>query len=305
MGLARPVASITEGWPSMSLRFHDSTRVTCLLQATAIALSLMTGMRSPASAQTSSRHANDAVATESSEFVRAPVHVAAVPEPVRKRETQSESLKSHHETPDEPQKVLPRSLEQTSYQESVVAPSNAAMSAGGSPWVTLPTQGMMSQTAPPPHLILRSPGYQRHRDRESWWSSHHRAAPAATIDPHHAGPTPPVETRAVIPTQHIDDHEPDGAPETGLGAALFPDQSAIPAWPPGVDNDPGNVGPGQLGLGQHWIKSPIKRRPVIPAATTQPIWKTPYSYGHFGPTDARHWYRHHGYRDRYLQWTLR
>lgn len=74
--------------------------------------------------------------------------------------------------------------------------------------------------------------------------------------------------------------------------------------PPGVENDPGAKGPGRLGVGEHWVKNP-QTRPTIPAATVQPRWKTPYSYGYFGAEGKRHWSRQHGYQDRSLQWSLR
>ncbi|EMI53108.1 hypothetical protein [Rhodopirellula sallentina] len=74
---------------------------------------------------------------------------------------------------------------------------------------------------------------------------------------------------------------------------------------PGVENDPQSVGPGHLGLGTHWLKTRPRPRQTIPGATVEPGWKTPYSYGYFGSEGKRHWTRQHGYRDRYLQWTLR
>ena len=74
---------------------------------------------------------------------------------------------------------------------------------------------------------------------------------------------------------------------------------------PGVENDPISAGPGRVGLGTHWIQRYPQHLPSIPGATVAPNWKTPYSYGHFGAEGKRHWTRQHGYRDRYLQWTLR
>lgn len=43
----------------------------------------------------------------------------------------------------------------------------------------------------------------------------------------------------------------------------------------------------------------------LPAAQRRSVWKTPYSYGYFGAKSKRHWTSHHGYRDRYTQWSLR
>ncbi|MEM8913089.1 MAG: hypothetical protein AAGC97_15075 [Planctomycetota bacterium] len=72
---------------------------------------------------------------------------------------------------------------------------------------------------------------------------------------------------------------------------------------PGVENDPSARGPGRIGMGTHWVKPPS--RPLIPGATIERSWKTPYSYGFFGGSGRRHWTRQTGYRDRFLQWTLR
>ncbi len=44
---------------------------------------------------------------------------------------------------------------------------------------------------------------------------------------------------------------------------------------------------------------------VIPDASHREIWKSPYSYGHFGASSARHWKLHFGYRDRDKEWRLR
>ncbi|MEM9646651.1 MAG: hypothetical protein AAF989_16795 [Planctomycetota bacterium] len=45
--------------------------------------------------------------------------------------------------------------------------------------------------------------------------------------------------------------------------------------------------------------------PSIPYSQRQTTWKTPYAYGYFGASGKRHWSKHHGYRDRVTQWTLR
>ncbi|TWT93647.1 hypothetical protein Pla100_41650 [Neorhodopirellula pilleata] len=74
---------------------------------------------------------------------------------------------------------------------------------------------------------------------------------------------------------------------------------------PGVENDPKSAGPGHLGLGTHWIRERPSMHPPIPGATVEPRWKAPYSYGHFGAEGKRSWTRQYGYRDRYLQWSLR
>jgi len=53
----------------------------------------------------------------------------------------------------------------------------------------------------------------------------------------------------------------------------------------------------------HANKTP--RAVPIPGATRAPLWKTPYSYGHFGARRNRQWTQHHGYQNDYTQWTLR
>jgi hypothetical protein len=47
------------------------------------------------------------------------------------------------------------------------------------------------------------------------------------------------------------------------------------------------------------------RPPAIPNANRVPVWKTPYSYGHFGAGRNRQWSLHHGYQQTYTQWSLR
>lgn len=49
----------------------------------------------------------------------------------------------------------------------------------------------------------------------------------------------------------------------------------------------------------------MSRPPAIPTANRMPVWKTPYSYGHFGATRNRQWSFHNGYQQTYTQWTLR
>jgi len=45
--------------------------------------------------------------------------------------------------------------------------------------------------------------------------------------------------------------------------------------------------------------------PAIPQASRVPVWKTPYSYGHFGASRTRQWSFHRGHQEGYTQWTLR
>lgn len=49
----------------------------------------------------------------------------------------------------------------------------------------------------------------------------------------------------------------------------------------------------------------MSRPPAIPDANRIPVWKTPYSYGHFGATRNRQWSFHNGYQQTYSQWTRR
>lgn len=87
---------------------------------------------------------------------------------------------------------------------------------------------------------------------------------------------------------------------------------------PVLDSDHAHVAPHVSPLASHHHAAShyphpphlaIKRRlqpppATLPQAATQNVWKTPYSYGYFGASGKRHWSRHHGYRDRYIQWQL-
>ena len=56
----------------------------------------------------------------------------------------------------------------------------------------------------------------------------------------------------------------------------------------------------------HAIHRRVQPAPaMLPEANQREIWKTPYSYGHFGASGTRHWTLHHGYRDRYTEWRLK
>ncbi len=91
------------------------------------------------------------------------------------------------------------------------------------------------------------------------------------------------------------------------------------ARPPGSPEFPshgaaaGDVSPKEPHFSGPWA-SEVNRKmraqlqpppPAIPGARQTPVWKTPYSYGHFGASGKKHWSMHYGYRDRYTQWTLR
>ena len=52
-------------------------------------------------------------------------------------------------------------------------------------------------------------------------------------------------------------------------------------------------------------EGPRTQRAVIPNAMQLPVWKTPFSYGYFGTSGTKHWYWHHGYRDRRTEWSYR
>ncbi len=56
----------------------------------------------------------------------------------------------------------------------------------------------------------------------------------------------------------------------------------------------------------HFLHANKTPRPVaIPDAVRVPVWKTPYSYGHFGASRNRQWSLHNGYQRTHTQWTLR
>ncbi|MCM2375273.1 hypothetical protein [Aporhodopirellula aestuarii] len=141
--------------------------------------------------------------------------------------------------------------------------------------------------AAPPHLVIESP----------------RAAPAAS-HPIHAGQATSMGYQEPLHAGYA------GVGPSGVGASHATPSVAANVHPhlpvfPGVENDPQSVGPGHLGMGTHWLKTRPQQRQTIPGATVAPTWKTPYSYGYFGSEGKRQWTRQHGYRDRYLQWTLR
>ena len=52
-------------------------------------------------------------------------------------------------------------------------------------------------------------------------------------------------------------------------------------------------------------EGPRTERAVIPHTMQLPVWKTPFSYGYFGTSGTKHWYEHHGYRDRRTEWIYR
>ena len=52
-------------------------------------------------------------------------------------------------------------------------------------------------------------------------------------------------------------------------------------------------------------EGPRMGRAVIPNTMQMPVWKTPFSYGYFGTSGTKHWYGHHGYRDRRTVWSYR
>jgi hypothetical protein len=52
-------------------------------------------------------------------------------------------------------------------------------------------------------------------------------------------------------------------------------------------------------------EGPRTERAVIPNTVQMPVWKTPFSYGYFGTGGTKHWYWHHGYRDRRTEWSYR
>jgi len=56
----------------------------------------------------------------------------------------------------------------------------------------------------------------------------------------------------------------------------------------------------------HFVHADKMGKPVaIPEAIRVPVWKTPYSYGHFGAKRNRQWSLHNGHQQTSAQWTLR
>ena len=50
-------------------------------------------------------------------------------------------------------------------------------------------------------------------------------------------------------------------------------------------------------------EGPRTERAVIPNTRQLSVWKTPFAYGYFGTSGTKHWYEHHGYRDRRTEWS--
>lgn len=159
-------------------------------------------------------------------------------------------------------------------------------------------------SGPPPHRIIQAPAQTTNR------SDHHfgarsdpsqTAGPSHTIAPSHTA-SPGGQGDHAAP---VDVATSSHSGHRGLTHHGLPHHGSILPELPGVENDPKSAGPGHLGLGTHWIRERPRLHPPIPGATVAPRWKTPYSYGHFGAEGKRSWTRQHGYRDRYLQWSLR
>ena len=219
-----------------------------------------------------------------SRFTPPPVQVADLPQ----------SITAHSEgSVDDPTRELraPRSVLQTSHFETL-GPTHASPEAGPWPREYLGPRESFAIPGPPPHRTIEAPRPPAARSRHGH----------LTGLPSHDVPTHP---EARLPSGV---HRHDSIAEVpGSGTAPHGMLHHGPILPhlPGVENDPKSVGPGHLGLGTHWIHERPSSHPPIPGATVSPRWKAPYSYGYFGAEGKRSWTRQYGYRDRYLQWSLR
>ncbi|WP_404305202.1 hypothetical protein [Neorhodopirellula lusitana] len=179
-------------------------------------------------------------------------------------------------------------------------PSEWSPSTAVSPWATPPHRTIEAPAPPPktkqgrysPDSPRQSVPYQ-----ESLGHYPSSSGPRSTTGPY-------VTTGPHASSPEFADRGAGPSSSNSLHPSYLHHGSVLPEMP-GVENDPSSAGPGRLGMGTHWIKNRPKVNPPIPEATVAPRWKAPYSYGYFGAEGKRHWTRQHGYRDRYLQWSLR
>ena len=131
-------------------------------------------------------------------------------------------------------------------------------------------------TAGPPHLVLQAPQP----------GSHQTPGHSSRFPP----PTPETQHQ-VYPQDH--------------GNHLGPDH--LDAHPTIVTQSPRAEKKATFDLSNHLpIHANKQTRPVaIHQAVRAPVWKQPYSYGHFGAAHTRQWSLHHGHQQKYSQWTLR
>jgi len=126
----------------------------------------------------------------------------------------------------------------------------------------------------PPHLVLEAPKPQR--------KSHlgHGHTPHGTmIHGHHEPQTVYVESDGSLPAEHA------GGPQAKPEYPLQRHAEAVKT---------------------KFLHGDKTARAVpIPNANRVPMWKTPYSYGHFGASRNRQWTLHHGHQETYTQWSLR
>jgi len=136
-------------------------------------------------------------------------------------------------------------------------------------------QSPLYVNAAPPHLVLQAP---QHGSHQTPGLSSHFVPPPETDDQiyhsglgNHSGP------------QHLDAHA------TIVGQSPRAEKKAT------------------LDLSDHLpIHANKQTRPVAIHQTVRaPVWKQPYSYGHFGAAHTRQWSLHHGHQQKYSQWTLR
>ena len=126
----------------------------------------------------------------------------------------------------------------------------------------------------PPHLVLEAPKPQRKSHLGHGHTPH-----GQMIQGHHEPQTVYVESDGSLPAEHA------GGPQ------------AKPEYP----------------LQRHAEATKTKflhgdktaRAVPIPNANRVPVWKTPYSYGHFGASRNRQWTLHNGHQETYTQWSLR
>lgn len=139
------------------------------------------------------------------------------------------------------------------------------------------------------------------------------------MEPRYDGPPPPSHQDAAMGSSDW-----GTAPFPAAPFSSIPHLVLQPPPPPKhaaegeivITEDAGLVGPADprsqarahtQGTGNsHFLHADKMPRPVgIPGATRLPVWKTPYSYGHFGASRTRQWSLHRGHQQSFMQWTLR
>lgn len=131
----------------------------------------------------------------------------------------------------------------------------------------------------PPHLVLEAPKPQRKSHLNHGHRGHGHATHGHAVQGQHEPQTIYVEGSGSLPAEHA------GGPQAKPEYPLQRHAEAVKT---------------------KFLHGDKTARAVpIPNANRVPVWKTPYSYGHFGASRNRQWTLHNGHQETYTQWTLR